>query len=232
MRARGARAFTGGSPLLRSNNAFDCQPDRGRSRALLAMRAALTDAAPYPARLGSSPLTAPARRSTTASSRSDTALLGECAPPILLQSAIGHLLGAAGPTEALVDEYEALRRELTAPDESTTGRPTRTAILDYLGRGPRSAPGVSLALSNSFGFGGQNACLRRVAGVGFTRSPGIDPARATTPSREILDAPPRGAGRGALRAHHDRRDRPPRVRRPRDRAATSTSRTSARSSTA
>jgi 3-oxoacyl-(acyl-carrier-protein) synthase len=25
--------------------------------------------------------------------------------------------------------------------------------------GPREAPGLKLALSNSFGFGGQNACL-------------------------------------------------------------------------
>ena len=31
--------------------------------------------------------------------------------------------------------------------------------LDYIPDGPREAPGLKLALSNSFGFGGQNACL-------------------------------------------------------------------------
>ena len=31
--------------------------------------------------------------------------------------------------------------------------------LDYVPEGPREAPGLEMALSNSFGFGGQNACL-------------------------------------------------------------------------
>ena len=67
------------------------------------------------------------------------------------------LLGAAGSTEALVC-VEALRRELLPPTINYE-EPDPDCDLDYLVEGARPAPGVSLALSNSFGFGGQNACL-------------------------------------------------------------------------
>jgi 3-oxoacyl-[acyl-carrier-protein] synthase II len=85
-------------------------------------------------------------------------LVGSDAPPISsTKSAIGHLLGAAGSTEALVC-IEALRRKLLPPTINYS-EPDPECDLDYLVDGAREAPDVSLALSNSFGFGGQNACL-------------------------------------------------------------------------
>ena len=160
-RARGATVLGRIVGYGASNDAFDMvQPDEDGAGALIgdARRARRTPAPRRPTS-ASSPPTAPARRSTTASSRSRSAtLFGADAPPISsTKSAIGHLLGAAGSTEALVC-VEALRRGLLPPTINYE-EPDPDCDLDYLAEGAREAPGVELALSNSFGFGGQNACL-------------------------------------------------------------------------
>ena len=54
---------------------------------------------------------------------------------------------------------EALRRGLLPPTINYE-EPDPDCDLDYLVDGPRDRrPACALALSNSFGFGGQNACL-------------------------------------------------------------------------
>ena len=53
---------------------------------------------------------------------------------------------------------EALRRRLLPPTINYA-EPDPECDLDYLVDGAREAPEVRIALSNSFGFGGQNACL-------------------------------------------------------------------------
>jgi len=73
------------------------------------------------------------------------------------KSAIGHLLGAAGAVEAIVC-IEAVRRGVLPPTINYE-HPDPECDLDYVPEGPREAPGLELALSNSFGFGGQNACI-------------------------------------------------------------------------
>jgi len=69
---------------------------------------------------------------------------------------IGHPMGGAGAIEAAVcvrtieEDYIHPTANLENPDPECD--------LDYVPEGPRSAD-VRIALSNSFGLGGQNACL-------------------------------------------------------------------------
>jgi 3-oxoacyl-(acyl-carrier-protein) synthase len=73
------------------------------------------------------------------------------------KSAIGHLLGAAGAVEA-VATVGALERGVLPPTINHE-QPDPECDVDCVPDGPRPAAGLELALSNSFGFGGQNACL-------------------------------------------------------------------------
>jgi 3-oxoacyl-[acyl-carrier-protein] synthase II len=84
-------------------------------------------------------------------------VFGADAPPVSsTKSAIGHLLGAAGAAEALVC-VEALRRNILPPTINYEA-PDPDCDLDYVTEGARPAE-TRIALSNSFGFGGQNACI-------------------------------------------------------------------------
>jgi 3-oxoacyl-[acyl-carrier-protein] synthase II len=80
------------------------------------------------------------------------------APPVSsTKSHLGHMLGAAGAVEAVIC-LEAVRRGVLPPTINLE-TPDPECDLDYIPAGRREAPGIQLALSNSFGFGGQNACL-------------------------------------------------------------------------
>ena len=159
-RARGATVFGRVVGYGASNDAFDMvQPDDAGAGALLAMRGALEDAGASPSQVG---FISAHGTGTPINDRIETlairTLFGDDAPPVSsTKSAIGHLLGAAGSTEALVC-VEALRRKLLPPTINYEV-PDPDCDLDYLVDGARAAPGIRLALSNSFGFGGQNACL-------------------------------------------------------------------------
>jgi len=158
--ARGATVYGRIVGYGASNDAFDMvQPDEFGAGALIAMRAALDDAGLAPAEIG---FISAHGTGTPINDRVESlairTLFGPDAPPISsTKSAIGHLLGAAGSTEALVC-IEALRRGILPPTINYS-EPDPECDLDYLVDGAREAPGVRLALSNSFGFGGQNACL-------------------------------------------------------------------------
>ena len=72
------------------------------------------------------------------------------------KSQTGHLLGAAGAVEAAASAL-ILRRGVI-PATINLDRADPDCDLDYVADGPRDdAP--SVGISNSFGFGGQNACL-------------------------------------------------------------------------
>jgi 3-oxoacyl-[acyl-carrier-protein] synthase II len=72
------------------------------------------------------------------------------------KSQTGHLLGAAGAVEAAAVAL-AIRHGVV-PGTINLENADPECDLDYLGDGPREMP-VTIAMSNSFGFGGQNACL-------------------------------------------------------------------------
>ena len=72
------------------------------------------------------------------------------------KSHMGHLLGAAGGVEAIVCAYAI--SEGIIPPTINYRHPDPECDLDYVPNEPRRAK-VRVALSNSLGFGGHNACL-------------------------------------------------------------------------
>lgn len=72
------------------------------------------------------------------------------------KSQTGHLLGAAGAVEAAATALMLVHQ--TIPRTINLETPDPDCDLDYVSEGARSER-IDVALSNSFGFGGQNACL-------------------------------------------------------------------------
>jgi len=161
-RARGAQIFGRIVGYGASNDAFHItQPDNEGRGAIQAMSATLRDADVAPGDVGY--LNAHGT-GTPFNDKIETKAIkavfnGAGTPPPIssTKSAIGHLLGAAGAVEA-VALVEAVRRGVLPPTLNYA-EPDPECDLDYVPDGPREAPGLELAMSNSFGFGGQNACL-------------------------------------------------------------------------
>jgi 3-oxoacyl-[acyl-carrier-protein] synthase II len=161
-KARGAEIFARIAGYGASNDAFHItQPDENGRGAKQAMLATLKDAG---AATGDVGYINAHGTSTPFNDKIETSAIkqvfnGSATPPPVssTKSHIGHLLGAAGAVEALV-LVEAVRRGVLPPTINYE-QPDPECDLDYVPEGPREAPGLELALSNSFGFGGQNACL-------------------------------------------------------------------------
>ncbi|MDP9346074.1 MAG: beta-ketoacyl-ACP synthase II [Actinomycetota bacterium] len=161
-RARGAKVFGRIVGYGASNDAFHMtQPDEEGRGATAAMRGALADADASPSDVG---YINAHGTSTPFNDKIESLAIrgvfnGASAPPPVssTKSHIGHLLGAAGAVEALVC-LEAVRRGVLPPTINYE-TPDPDCDLDYVPEGPREAPGLEVAISNSFGFGGQNACL-------------------------------------------------------------------------
>jgi 3-oxoacyl-[acyl-carrier-protein] synthase II len=161
-RARGAEVLARVVGYGASNDAFHItQPDENGRGAKQAMLATLADAG---AATGDVGYINAHGTSTPFNDKIETLAIkqvfnGSATPPPVssTKSHIGHLLGAAGAVEALVC-VEAVRRGVLPPTINYE-HPDPECDLDYVPEGPRESPGLELALSNSFGFGGQNACL-------------------------------------------------------------------------
>ena len=161
-RARGATIYGRVVGYGASNDAFHItQPDSEGRGARKAMLATLADAGVTPSEVGY--LNAHGT-GTPFNDKIETAAIkavfnGSNTPPPVssTKSAIGHLLGAAGAVEAVAC-LEAVRRGVLPPTLNYA-EADPDCDLDYVPEGPREAPDLEIALSNSFGFGGQNACL-------------------------------------------------------------------------
>ena len=101
--------------------------------------------------------------STSANDRTETmaikAVLGDHAYKIgvsSIKSMIGHLIGAAGAVEALACVL-ALERGVMPPTINYTN-PDPECDLDYVPNQSKEAK-IDTVMSNSFGFGSNNACI-------------------------------------------------------------------------
>jgi 3-oxoacyl-[acyl-carrier-protein] synthase II len=158
--ARGAQVFARIAGYGASNDAFHItQPAENGRGAADAMRLALKDAG---AALGDAGYLNAHGTGTPFNDRIESgavhAVFNGGAPPVSsTKSNIGHLLGAAGAVEALAC-VEAVQRGVLPPTINLE-QPDPECDLDHVVGSPREAHDIELALSNSFGFGGQNACL-------------------------------------------------------------------------
>jgi len=69
----------------------------------------------------------------------------------------GHLLGAAGAIEAAVSILAI--QDSILPPTINLDEPDPECDLDYVPNVARRGVPINVSMSNSFGFGGHNACL-------------------------------------------------------------------------
>jgi len=161
-KARGAKVYGKVAGYGASNDAFHItMPDEEGKGAVRSMRRALEDAGAQPEDVGyinahgtSTPYN---DKIETIAIKSVFGSNGGVPPVSSTKSAIGHLLGAAGAVEAVIS-LSAIERGVLPPTLNLE-EPDPECDLDYVPDGPREAPGLTTVLSNSFGFGGQNATL-------------------------------------------------------------------------
>jgi 3-oxoacyl-[acyl-carrier-protein] synthase II len=159
--ARGARIHAEVLGHASSSDAFHvAQPDPEGMGASRAMRWAIEDAGLTPddvdyinAHGSSTPISDPIE------TRAIKRTFGQCAPKIPISSTksmIGHAMGGAGAIEAAACVLTVEQGMIHPTINLET--PDPECDLDYVPEGARKAD-VRVALSNSFGLGGQNACL-------------------------------------------------------------------------
>ncbi len=160
-RARGARIYAEVVGYGASADAYHITaPLENGEGAALAMRRALADAGLSPRDVD---YINAHGTSTPLNDKSETqaikAVFGEAAydvPISSTKSMIGHLLGAAGAVEAIVC-VRAITDGIIPPTINYE-HPDPECDLDYVPNVARRKP-VRVAMSNSFGFGGHNACV-------------------------------------------------------------------------
>jgi len=159
--ARGARIYAEVLGYGASADAYHITaPQESGEGAAAAMRAALAQSGLEPKDIGY--LNAHGT-STQLNDKSETAAIKQVFGPAAYRLAIsstksmtGHLLGAAGALEAVAC-VKALQTG-SLPPTINYETPDPVCDLDYIPNAARHVP-IRAAMSNSFGFGGHNACL-------------------------------------------------------------------------
>ncbi len=160
-RARGARIYAEVVGYGMSGDAHHMTaPSPDGDGAARAMQATLRDAGITPAEVD---YINAHGTSTPQNDRTETAAIhrvfGEHAGKLAISSTksmIGHLLGAAGAVEAVIGAL-SIRDQMVHPTINQES-PDPECDLDYVPNVARQVP-IRYALSNSFGFGGTNACI-------------------------------------------------------------------------
>ncbi len=160
--ARGARVHGELIGYGLTADAYDVvHPAPGGEGAARAMQAALADAGLAPSAIDYVNAHA---TSTPAGDREECHALAtvfgdhlRAMPVSSTKSVTGHLLGAAGAIELIASAMAVQTGWL--PPTINFEEPDPECAVDCVPNTPRRAPGARIALSNSFGFGGQNACL-------------------------------------------------------------------------
>ena len=160
-RRRGARIY---AEVLGYGNSFDAhaisEPHPEGEGALLAMQRALADAqlvASAVAHICAHGTSTP--KNDPAETKAIRRLLGTHADRVTVNSAksmIGHLISASGVVE-LIAHLACAQRGWLHPTINLE-HPDPQCDLDYVANRPRRAQ-APIVLKNSFGFGGQNACV-------------------------------------------------------------------------
>ena len=158
---RGAAMLGEVSGYASTNDAYHLSaPAENGAGAAMCMTLALEDAGLKPAAIGYINAHGTSTRLNDASETAaiKTAFGGHArrVPISSTKSMTGHLLGAAGAVEAIIC-LEAMRHTLLPPTLNYK-TPDPACDLDYIPNAARRAA-VEHCLSNSFGFGGHNACL-------------------------------------------------------------------------
>jgi 3-oxoacyl-[acyl-carrier-protein] synthase II len=161
--ARGARIYAEVMGYGASSDASHItEPDPTGTSPARAMRMAFEDAGIEPTRVGY--VNAHATSTPVGDSAETTVIklaLGEeharRTPISSTKGATGHCFGAAGAVEATFSIL-ALRDRVVPPTINYED-PDPECDLDYVPNVAREVPGLEVAVSNSFGFGGHNAAL-------------------------------------------------------------------------
>jgi 3-oxoacyl-[acyl-carrier-protein] synthase II len=158
-RARGATIYGEVAGYGRNADAYHITaPSPGGAGAAVCMQLALDDAAMEPSAIGhvnahgtSTPL------NDAAEAEAVRKVFGDSPPVVTSTKGVtGHLIGAAGAVEAVAALLSV--RDGIVPPTANLEKLGDDIELDVVAGSPREV-GLKPAISNSFGFGGHNACL-------------------------------------------------------------------------